>query len=68
MWVMTKDARRLTAVLRKIDAFDALELRFDIDGRFLESRMYRGVAFANLKPDADAKREDLKTRGWTQAN
>jgi hypothetical protein len=49
---MAKGARRLTAVVRKIDAFDALELRYAMDGRFLESQMYRGEEIAKLKPDA----------------
>lgn len=67
LWTMAKDARRLTATVRKIDAFDALELRFSMDGRFLESRMYRGAEIANLKPDAEAKREELRALGRQEA-
>ena len=53
---MQKGDRRLTAVCRSIPMFDALELRFDINGRLLHSQLYRGAALANIKPDADAKR------------
>lgn len=66
LWTMAKDARRLTATVRVIPQFEALELRHAMDGRFLESRMHRGTDVANLRPDADAKREELKARHWTE--
>ena len=46
--VMMKAASRLT-VVRKIDRLDALKLRFSLDGRFLESRMYHDVEIAEAR-------------------
>jgi len=47
--------------------FDALELRFDINGRLLHSQLYRGAALAHIKPDSEAKREELGAMGWSDA-
>lgn len=49
IWELVKGSRRLVCYIRKIDAFDALELRYEIDGRFIESRMYRGAERGRMR-------------------
>lgn len=68
LWELVKDTRRLVCYTRKIDAFDAIELRYEIDGRFLQSQMYRAAAeCARTKGDAEAKRQECIAMGWAEA-
>ena len=66
LWTLAKETRRLTAYVHKIDAFDALELRYEIDGRLLESRMCRGAECARMKDDAETKRQESIAMGWSE--
>lgn len=41
------------------------ELRYEVDGRFLESRRYRGAECARMKPDAEQKKQESIAMRWT---
>jgi hypothetical protein len=64
-WTLTKNGQRATAVFRYIENI-GVELRLLWNDDVRESRLYRGHdAVAEARAEADARRRDLESRGWS---
>jgi hypothetical protein len=67
LWQLKKDSRIAVAYVRALPDWEAIELRYDMDGRFLRGELYRGERIALLESDAEAMRRKLHARGWQES-